>query len=57
MLTNSLGMHVMADVKDITTHNIFNITRDISDTSVDVGTAVLARVAPEAAAGLRSPLV
>ena len=38
------------------THNTFTITRIISDTSVDVGTGVLVRLALELDAGLRFPL-
>ena len=53
MLMNSLGMRVMLDVKDGMTHSIFTITRIISDTSVDVGTGVLVRLALELDAGLR----
>ena len=56
MLMNSLGMRVMVDVKDGMTHSTFTITRIISDTSVDVGTGVLVRLALEADAGLRFPL-
>ena len=53
MLMNSLGKRVMVDVKGGMTHNMFTITRIISDTSVDVGTGVLARLALESDAGLR----
>ena len=56
MQMNSLGMRVMVDVKGGMTHSMFTITRIISDTSVDVGTGVLVRLAPELGAGLRFPL-
>ena len=55
MLMNSLGLRVMVDVKGGMTHNTFIITRNILDTSVDVGTAVLVRWALELDDGLRFP--